>query len=273
MINFNGAICASSEILITKDNRAFRYGDAVFETLKVIDSNIQFLEDHYFRLMASMHLLRMEVPMDFNLEFFENEIKKTIKANNIDKIARVRLTVYRKDGGFFSPLTNDIDFIIEAVPLKINITVPYVLDLYKDFYIQANLLSTIKTTNRIINVLGSVFASENGFDNCILLNHHKHVAEVLNGNIFLIKKNHIITPALEEGCINGIYRKKIIESITESDVFTIEETQISPFEIQKADEIFITNTIQGIQPVTQYKKKKFSNETSLALKELMKEVF
>ena len=110
----------------------------------------------------------------------------------------------------------------------------------------------------MLNTLASVFASENDLDNAILLNEKKGVVEATNGNIFIVKGNTIKTPALTEGCIKGITRGKIIEIITKNVDFEVEETSISPFEIQKADEVFITNAITGIQIVTNYRKKVFS---------------
>ena len=112
----------------------------------------------------------------------------------------------------------------------------------------------------MLNTLASIFADENDLDNCILLNEKKGVVEVTNGNIFVIKGNVIKTPALSEGCIKGIARNKVIEILSKNKDFTLEETSISPFEIQKADEVFITNAIIGVQPVTGYKKKVFTTE-------------
>ena len=127
------------------------------------------------------------------------------------------------------------------------------------------MLSTIKTTNKITNVLASIYAKENELDNCVLLNERKHVVETINGNIFVLKDHIIKTPPLEEGCVKGIMRKKIIEMLSKSSEYTLQEAAISPFELQKADEVFITNAIVGIQPVTNYKKTTFKTTISKAL--------
>jgi len=272
MINFNGELIDDATEVLTVQNRAFKYGDGLFETMKIENAVIHFLEDHYFRLMASMRMLRLEIPMNFNMEFFESEILKTVKANNLVN-ARVRCTVFRKDGGLYKPHTNEVDFIMEAVELKISIQDNYTIDLFKDYFVYSGLLSTIKTTNKLTNVLASVYASENQLDNCILLNEKKHVVEAINGNIFLVKGNVIKTPAISEGCIKGIIRKKLIEIISNHANLSIEEIEISPFELQKCDEIFITNAISGIQAVTSYRKKTFKttvcNELKLALAALV----
>lgn len=271
MINLNGEIVQKSEEVLNFDNRAFKYGDALFETIKFKDSKIYFFEDHYFRLMASMRMLRMEIPMDFTMEFIEDEISRTVKANNLDA-ARVRLTVFRKNGGLYNPKTNKIDYLIEVSPFSSLVKDFYKVDIYKDFYIFSGLLSTIKTTNKITNVLASIYASENDFDNCILLNEKKYVVEAINGNIFMVKGSTIKTPAITEGCVKGIIRKKLIEILSKNVNYTIEETEISPFELQKADEVFITNTIVGIQPITSYKKSNFKTKVAEELAEELRKL-
>ncbi|TYP96731.1 branched-chain amino acid aminotransferase [Tenacibaculum adriaticum] len=258
MINYNGNLINTSEVNISHENRAFKFGDGVFETVKIQNNKVVFWEDHYFRLMASMRMLRMKIPMEFTLEFLEEQILKVVETNPINTILRARLSIYRKDGGLYTPTTNEVDFIIDVKTVTYQTKSTYTIDLYKDFYNFSGLLSTVKTTNRMLNTLASVFAQENDLDNCILLNERKSVVEATNGNIFIIKENIIKTPALSEGCIKGIVRKKIMEIIEKHPDYTLEETSISPFEIQKADEVFITNAIIGIQPVTNYRKKTFS---------------
>jgi branched-chain amino acid aminotransferase len=257
MINYNGNILSAQDIDLSYNNRAFYYGDALFETLKYKKNNIQFLEDHYFRLMASMRMLRMEIPQNFSLDFFKSEILKTLKANNLIS-ARIRLQVFRKNGGYYLPLTNEINYLIEVKPLNIIDKTDYKLDVFKDFTVYSGILSNLKTTNRIINVVASIFSDENGLDDCILLNEKKQVVETSKTNIFLVKGNQILTPELSSGCIKGIMRKKVIEEIKKIGLYELIETEISPFEIQKSDAVFVTNSIIGVRAVSQYRKKKFN---------------
>jgi branched-chain amino acid aminotransferase len=264
MVNFNGNMIDESKAMLNFNNRAFNYGDGLFETIKIANSQICFLEDHYFRLMASMRMLRMEIPLNFTMEFFESELLKTVEQNNLEN-ARVRWTVFRKDGGLYNPITNQIDYLIVASPLHIMVKETYSVDIFKDYYLNSDILSTLKTTNKITNVLASIYAAENGFDNCILVNERKQVVEAINGNIFVVKGNILKTPPITEGCIKGITRKKIIELVSKSEDYLIEETEISPFDLQKADEIFITNVIVGIQPITRYKKATFNTKVSKEL--------
>jgi branched-chain amino acid aminotransferase len=260
MINFNSKLLQKEQVQLTSDNRGFKYGDGIFETIKVVHNKVIFWEDHYFRLMASMRMLRMEIPMEFTLEFLEQEIMKTVRSLELTGMFRVRLNVFRKDGGLYTPETNGIDYLIEASGYQYETKESYEIDVFKDFYNYSGLLSTIKTNNRMLNTLASIYADENDLDNCVLVNERKGVVEVANGNIFIVKNGVVKTPALTEGCIKGIVRGKVIEILTKNKDFTVEETAISPFEIQKADEVFITNAIMGIQVVTKYKKKSFDTQ-------------
>ncbi len=274
MINFNGQLQSTSTIL-SCENRGYKYGDALFETLKVVNNKILFWEDHYFRLMSSMRILRMEIPMEFTMEFLEQEILKTIEANDLQELpARVRLNVDRGEGGKYLPISNAINYSViveknDSDFYKIDTEKRCVVDLFKDYFIAPGLLSNLKTTNRVINVLGSIYASENNLNNCLLLNTNKSVIEMLQGNLFLVKGNIIKTPPLNDGCINGIMRKQIIDIVKSLNDYSIEEVSISPFELQKADELFSTNAIVGIQPITKYRKKEFvANISKILVKEL-----
>lgn len=270
MVNFNGELLFEENINLSLENRGFKYGDGIFETIKITNNRIVFWEDHYFRLMASMRMLRMKIPMKFTLEFLEKEILKTVAVNDDAITYRARLNVYRKDGGLYTPKTNEIDYLIDVKASNYIVKDVYKVDVFKDFYNYSGLLSTIKTNNRMINTLASIYAKENDLDNCVLINEKKGVVEVTNANIFVLKGNVIKTPALTEGCIKGVVRKKVIEIISKNEDYILEETTISPFEIQKADEVFITNAIIGIQSVTNYKKKQFTSDFSKKISKSLK---
>ena len=273
MINFNGNI-AQEENLLTQ-NRAFLYGDGVFETVKIINNKILFLEDHYFRLMASMRVVRMEIPMNFTMEYFEEQILKLAQEKEISGSARARITVFRNNGGLYLPMANEVSFLIHATPLENTFYVlssnPYEVDLYKDFYVTKQLLSSIKTINKMINVTGSVFAHENGLDNCILINDSKNVVEALQGNLFMVIGKKLITPPVSEGCLNGIMRKQILTLTKKIESIEVLEEVISPFDLQKADELFLTNVITGIQPITKYRKKEFTSNLAHLLVQKLNE--
>lgn len=269
MVNYNGKITENTAISM-EENRAFLYGDAVFETLKTLDGKILFAEDHYFRLMASMRILRMEIPVVFTQEYLEEQVKSLLSAvDNAHASYRVRITCYRKNGGKYTPQNRSIDYIISAEPLNTTVYTmdnsDYEVEIYKDFHVSKHLLSTLKTTNKLVHITASIFAEENNYQNCLLINDEKNIIEAIQSNIFLVKDNIISTPKLEDGCLNGIMRKQIIQLIEKAENLVLEERSISPFELQKGDELFLTNTIQGIQPITKYRKKSYQNVVSTQL--------
>jgi branched-chain amino acid aminotransferase len=269
MINFNG-ILQEDNTVISNNNRGYSYGDGLFETIKAVHGKLLFFEDHYFRLMASMRILRMEIPMNFTMEFLEAQIKQTLEANNLlSQSGRVKIQIDRVEGGLYLPESNDVNFIISVKAIDEDFYLlnedKYEVDLYKDHYLSPSLISTLKSNNKVINVIGSIYAKENRLDNCLLINTNKSVVEALNGNLFLVKGTTIKTPPLSDGCLKGVLRKQIMEIIKLLPDYSLEETSISPFELQKADELFTTNVIKGIQSITKYRKKEFKNDVAKKL--------
>lgn len=266
MVNFNGTLVAADTAYLNHNNRGLRYGDSLFESIRVVNGHVYFLEEHYLRLMSSMRILRMEIPMEFTMEFLEQEILKTVATYEANLAYRVRLTVFRNDGGLYLPQTNTISYCLEVKRLDTlfyTLTAAhYEVELFKDFYVNKDMLSNLKTNNRVLNVVGSVYASENDYDNCLLINSDKMVVEALNGNLFLVSGDTIKTPPLKDGCLNGVLRKKLIEILNKTESYDLKEESISPFELQKADELFVTNAISGIIPITKYRKKIFETKTS-----------
>lgn len=272
MVNYNGTILENSSVTI-EGNRGFLFGDSVFETVKVLDNKVLFLEDHYFRLMATMRIFRMEIPMNFTMEFFEDQILLLVDSfQSITNSCRVRFSVFREGTGFYLPKTNDVSYVLTILPLENELYFisenPYEVELYKDAYVTKQLFSSLKSNNKIIQITGSIFASENGFDNCLLLNDDKNVIEGLQGNLFMRMGNTLITPPITDGCLNGIMRKQILNFAKKLEGYEVVEKSISPFDLQKADELFLTNVIIGIQPITKYRKKAF--EVRIAYELLIK---
>ena len=265
----NGEVREKKSVELKLNNRALNYGDGIFETIKYSFNRLNFWEDHYFRLMASMRILRMEIPQDFSPEYLEEQLRTCLEVNELStKAARLKLLVYRKAGGRYTPDTNEVDFIITAQPLEhpeyrleeegLNI------DLYKDFYIQPSLLSNLKQIGSSIYTIASVFRKENDLDECVLLNDKKEVAEAISSNLFLVKGKEVYTAPLSSGCLKGVMRKQVIDLLPKLD-YEVKEEVFSPFELQRADEVFLTNVIRGIQWVSTYRKKEYGKECSSAL--------
>lgn len=263
MINFNGEISDLSTLKLIDATRAFKYGDAVFETMKFAQGRINFLEDHYFRLMSSMRILRMNIPMKFSPEYLETQILETIEANHLERnAARVRLQVWRNGAGNYLPESHDVSFLIEVsrLPLEgyelnekgLNI------DVFKDHYVQASILNNLKSSQAAIYTLASIYAQENKMDELILVNDQKNVAEGISSNIFIVTGNRVFTPPLSSGCTKGILRKNLL-TLLPGLGFDVVEENFSPFELQRADEVWFTNAIKGLQWTSTFRKKEYLN--------------
>lgn len=269
-INYNGTLLEADSTWLTISNRAFKFGDGIFDLCKYSYEKILFWEEHYLRLMAGMRVLRMNIPMSFSMEFLEEEVLTLLKANGLEKsAAKVRISIFRKEGGTYTPDTNEIDYLIESEALRnpfyVLDTSAYEVELFKDFYVQPDLLATILHMNRAVNVLGSIFGQENEYQNCILLNSQKNIAGALDANLFVVQNKTLKTPPLTDGAVNGITRKVLLKALKKVSDYEVVETSISPFELQKADELFLTNSLIGIQPISKYRKKTYGADTAQSL--------
>src|SRR5690554_179082 len=272
MANGNGKLLKNNRSEIDLDNRGLNYGDALFETMRVINGNIVFWNDHYARLLRSMKLLRMNIPESFAQHLLQDEILKTLGDASL-RPQRVKLLVWRKSGGKYGPKNNEIEFAISSEPLN---NADYVLNagaykigLYKEFRMHSGVLSTLKTNNKIINVIGSIYAQENDFQNCLLLNEQGNIVEALNGNVFLVFGNRIKTPSISQGCLQGVLRKQLLDLLDAHSEFTIEEVAITPEMLVNADEVMLTNVVSGISSVTEYGKIQYGHATAKQLLEVL----
>jgi len=274
MININGALQSANSPLFSVHNRGFLYGDAVFETLRYSQSHIHFWEDHYFRLMAAMRVFRMHIPMCFTPEFLEQECLRVVEAQSITSPSwRIRLSVFRNDGGAYLPASRDVSYVIEAKPIqeeKYASKQSYIVELFKDYYIQKSMLSNLKSNNKALQVIGSIFMQEQGFDNGILVNDDKEIVEFLNGNLFVVDGGVLRTPPLTAGCLDGVMRKQIIRLAKKENISCVEE-KISPFDLQQVQEVFMTNAITGIQPVSSYRRTDYLDTVALQLQRALNE--
>jgi len=275
MRNIDGTI-QIEKIPMSLSDRALSKGDILFEKVRSSGEHLLFWEEHYLRLMAAMRRLRMEIPMYFTMEYLEREIQKTIDANALEDDASLAvLGVYRSGGETLFPENEEVHFCIEILPLE-QVTYPfqddlYSVELYKDYRIGERHISAVTSNHKALQIAGAVFARENGFHNCLLLNHKNMLAGALDANLFLVKENHIKTPRLEDGCYNGIIRKQVLSLAAEPLGYSVEEAEISPFELQQMDELFLTNTRIGVRPITQYRKKTYRHDTARQILKILNE--
>ncbi len=262
--NYNGHLISIYEPVVSFNNRAFRYGDSLFETIRVIDGKVKFLADHLRRIKIGMTVLRMNIPVDFNAENINRLMTELIARNGIQNDARVRLTIFRNEGGFYTPHTNDISFLIEAEDLdhkggyNLNDT-GFTIDVFHDIKKHKDKLSNLKTGNALIYVLAGIYKKDIKMDECLIINEDGNVCESISSNIFIVKNGALYTPALTEGCIEGVMRKQIID-IAQRHRILCYEIPLAFNALMNCDEMFLCNTIQGVRWVEKYKTKIYQSK-------------
>jgi len=270
-INFNGFIYEEDEKVFSINNRAWRYGDGLFETIRVINGKPCFLEDHFLRLKKGMDVLKMQ-SSTISFKEIQTQIEKLLEKNRIKKGGRIRLSVYRTGEGLFMPENESISYVIEAKALDNNL---YTLndkglsvDVFNELRRTRNILSQIKTINNIPHVLTAIHKKENNLDDCIVLNDQGRVVEGISSNIFLYKNNNLYTPSLDEGCMAGVMRKQIIKIAKELNI-NVFEGIINGSMLLQADELFFTNAIVGVQWAVSYRQKRYFNTATKKILECL----
>ncbi len=257
MILWNDRWCDAEQALFSASNRAFRYGDAVFETFRYESGKVFWLEEHYFRLMAGMRVFRMEIPDFLTPEWLNERLIQTVDANHRgDKPTRLRFQVYREGAGAYLPQKSSVSWIAACDPLEYSgysgAQKGLRIDLYRDHPIHPGLLSNLKTAQSAPYVLASIWSAENALDDALLLNPAKQLVEASRSNLFVLKEGVLYTPPLSSGCTQGVIRSRILELAHQWGASVV-ETELSPFELLRAEEIWLTNAVEGVRWVSAYR--------------------
>jgi branched-chain amino acid aminotransferase len=271
---YNGHLISLYEPAISFTNRAFRYGDSLFESIRLINGKAMLLSNHVQRIKLAMTTLRMNIPAEFNTTNIEHLILNLIQENKINSDARIRLTVFRNDGGFYTPETNDISFLIETDKID---QVGYTLnkkglwvDLYAEIKKSFSKISNIKTGSALLYVMAGLTKTSLKLDDCLLVNDNGHIIESINSNIFVVKNGAIYTSPISDGCVDGVMRKQIIALAGSNRILTFEKS-LTVHTLTDADEVFLTNAINGVQWVGQFKNKFYTNQMSVLFTEKLNE--
>jgi len=263
-VNLNGKLLDDT-VPYFKANRAFKYGDGVFESIRIVSGNMMSFDAHYRRLMSALKAIRVKIPNSYTKEYFLENIIKLLKANNIVFGASIRLSVFRDAQGRYFPNEDNISFFIESFNLndnnyKLN-SEGILINVYKDIKKNINILSPYKTLNSLINVLAVINAKEKSFDDSLLINENENIIEASSSNVFIVSNGVLYTPSLNDGCVGGIMRMKIINLALKNNI-TIYECSLNMQNLMSADEIFLTNAISGIIWVGGFNNKRYYNSLS-----------
>lgn len=256
--------------IITAENRAFRYGDGLFESMRMIDGKLQFAELHADRLSAGMKLLKIDGHALMDAYFLKQKASDLAKRNRWAGNARVRLSVYRSGAGLYTPEHNKNGYLLEGNALASNSyelnKKGLIVNLFEDLTKPINKLSALKTANALVYVMAGLFKKQNKLDEAIILNDKGFLCESISANIFVVYNKKIYTPALTEGCVAGVMRNAVLY-IAKTNNIEVIEAEINPKILIEADEVFITNATKGIQWVMGYGRKRYFDKISKQLSE------
>lgn len=265
-ICINGEFFRKNDPVLKVTNRAFLYGDALFETIHANGTSLQFLEDHLIRLKYSMIILQMHIPEVIENGKIESVIKRLLNRNKLLKGARIRLTLFRNKGGKYTPIDNDSSYLIETEELSEELYAinpeGITLTVYPDIPKPVNKLSNLKTTNALLYTLAGNYAKNRNLNDAILLNSSGYVVEATSSNIFMVKDNEIYTPPLSDGCVAGIMRKQILKICDQKGYLIFNNISLKTDYLEEADELFLTNSIKGIQWVVAFNERRYYSRIS-----------
>ncbi len=271
-VNNNGVLIPAASYSIMSGNRAYLYGDGLFESIRVLNGRAINLDNHFKRLVAGMEALQMNPPVHFTVEHFSEEIQTLVDENKITQGGRVRFSIDRKPGGTFLPSSNFVDYFIEAKSYENNEYVlnekGYRIDLYDEIKKDINPLSAFKTKNGLIYIMAKLKAREKGLDDLLIQNYKMGIIEGGSSNLFVVSNGVLYTPSLDLGPLGGTMRMQIINLALANEI-KVYECNISPQNLLVADEVFLTNAIQGVIWVDTYRTKEYANETAIQFTKLL----
>lgn len=267
-ILFNDEFYNADEAILKASNRGFKFGDGLFESMRMCNGKLMFAEQHADRLRAGMKALKMDGYALLDEYFLRQKTAELQKKNKLGANARFRLSIYRDGEGLYTPQINKIGYLLEAKPLE---TSTYelnqkglIVDVYDEITKPLNKLANYKTSNALVYVMAGLFQKQNKLDEAMILNQQGFLCESTSSNVFVVYQNQIYTPALTEGCIAGVMRTEVLQ-LAKTHNFNLVEAQISPEILREAEEVFVTNASSGIRWVMGYGRKRYFNEIAKEL--------
>lgn len=260
----NGQWTDAGAPVLRADNRSYRYGDGLFETLLVQEGRVRLFDAHWARLQEGFRLLGLEALPHFTAAKWKEWLLTACTKNQCTQRARLRFSVYRGHGGLYD---NDTltGYVLEAWPLP-----PSVLSLntngldigvYTDARKSADTFSSLKTAQFLPYTLAARYARAQHWNDCLVLNTAGRVADSTIANLFIRKDQRWITPPLSEGPVGGVMRQALLEQLPGFG-FEAVEAPLSPEEVEAADEVILTNAIYGFRWVKSFRNRSYTCQTA-----------
>ncbi len=263
---YNGKLYKEEDLPIDFRNRAFSMGDGLFESMHFANNKVQLFDYHIDRLRKGVQMYQMQAAFLSYPEFLHKDIVRLVNANRFFKAVRIRLQVFRRGAGLYTPETSEADYLITCQPLAVR---EYAwneeglkLGMFERFKKHTGEDYSFKSLNTFISVQASIFKQKMGFHNCFLINTDDKIIEASNANIFGLRGHTVFTPEVRSGCVAGVMRRHIMDLLKKNNYKIQEVTGFSPNEILNFDEIFISNAIEGIRWVVSFRNKRYYNSVT-----------
>jgi len=251
----NGKWIENNQPLILPDNRAFRYGEGLFETMLMQGAKIPLFDLHWQRLTNDLPKLYFNLPVHFTKEYLLEQIERLCRKNKLTEAARVRLTIFKGEGGIWEEPSSSFNWLLQCWSLpktkpELNVN-GLDIGVFEAGRKACDQFSNIKSNNYLIYALAAQYAKSNHWNEAIVLNQHNRICDTTIANIFFIKNNSFYTPSLSEGCVNGVMRTYLIDQLRKQNR-AITEGAFSVSDLLEADEVFLTNAVQGLRWVKSF---------------------
>jgi branched-chain amino acid aminotransferase len=267
LVNLNGRFIKKENAGIRTDDQSYRYGNGLFETMKVKNGKIVLQDLHFDRLFHSFSVLKFQLPSHIKQQMLAEQVVELCRQNNCATLARIRLSFSAGYGGLYDAV-EDVQYLIECWPLQDSVNElnrdGLVIDLFPDARKSCDIFSNLKSVNFLPYVMAAKYAKQKKLNDCLVMNVHERVADATTANLFWIKEKNIFTPPLAEGCIAGVMRKYLLEKMRDSD-YELQEKFCEAEELDAADEIFLTNAVHAIRWVKQFRLKTYSADVTKKL--------
>lgn len=261
-VSHNGQIAASSAPLLVAGNRGFKWGDGIFETMRMRTSSIPLWDLHFRRLSHGLSFLQMFTPPDFE-ESLRTAVENLNHKNGLPPASRVRLALFRQED-------NGAGFVMEQSLLDDNSYTwnekGWKLSLCEAVQKSADALSMLKSANYLPYLVARRHAEAMGSDEAFILNSSGHLVDGSRTNIFLVKNGGIVTPPLSSGPVDGVMRRYLISRLPEQ---ADQERALRVRDLEEADEIFLTNAVEGVRWVEHFGARTYGNTISRSVFELL----
>jgi branched-chain amino acid aminotransferase len=271
-ILYNDEFILANQPVLSVANRGFKYGDGLFESMRMSNGKLKFAEQHAERLSEGMKALKMDGSTLLDAYFLKQKTAELAKKNKYKGNARFRFSVYRDAEGLYMPENNKTGYVLESSVLneteyQLN-KKGLIIDVYDELSKPINKLSNFKTSNALIYVMAGLYRKQHRLDDVFMLNQNGFLCESMSSNLFVVYDKQIYTPALSEGCVAGIMRDVVMDLAKSNDVSII-EAQLNPEVLKEAEEVFVTNAVGGIRWVMGYGRKRYFNENAKMLSSLL----